>query len=171
MKLFKFIFVLFCLTINAQKVQTFRFIVANKENFDTYSGFYPGKPFEFTYSRVYDDKNNFREIGLFDGNKNGTLFKIKNKKWYIKNGNIWKIFYSPGKKINPNVKIAGKYYTLKIIDYQVLNGTICTVYNVITKKRMDGGKIEYWFNPQYGIVQIKTDNITLVREDFKTPNG
>lgn len=163
MKLFKLIFILFISIIKSQNTQSFRFVVANK---DISIGFYQGKSFEFIYSRTLYKNSSFREIGLFDGDKKGTLFKIKKGIWYIKNEKKWEIFYSPYKKVNPNIKIAGLLCQLKIKKQEVLNGIPCNIYQVIYKEEVDDGETEYWFNSIYGIVQIRTGNVTLIREDI-----
>jgi len=152
----------------AQRSQVFHFVVADQVIVDSSTGMYAGRAFEYTYKRVFCGDSCFREVGLFAGG-NDERFKIKNGVWYIWHAKKWDIFYSPDKVVSPKIKIAGLSYYLRLRQHQNLHGIECIVYDAVPVNANVSGSIKYWFSPRYGIVQIGTEEVLLIREDLRQP--
>ncbi|HTI91875.1 MAG TPA: hypothetical protein VL727_14875 [Puia sp.] len=154
----------------AQRSQVFRFVVADRVIVDSSAGLYAGKSYEYTYKRVFCRDSCFKEVGLFAGG-NDECFRISNGIWYIERGKKWELFYSPHKKASPKIRMGDQSYNLRFRQHQNLNGIECMVYDAIPVNATVSGSIQYWFSPRNGIVQIKTDEVTLIREDLRVTNA
>lgn len=156
------------------KTELYKFVVENKFIIDSITGFYAGGEFEFNYKRIYIADSTFNEVGLFTGTEQDrTLFKIKNRKWYVKYKKKWMLLYSPTKtkaNILPKIIIGGKVFDLVNVGMNKIDNIECVIYKrVLAERNVNvSGDTNYWFNPQLGIIKIETSEVNLIREDIKT---
>lgn len=153
----------------AQKSESYHFTIKEKAIVDSISGFYLHSELEFTYHRIFLPDSSFKEVGLFireDNSQTACHFKIKKGNWYIKNKNKWELFYSVNKQISPRVQIAGRWYKFEATKTGEINGNNSIIYKPKLINGQSGEEIYYWFNPQKGIIMLKSDDVELIREDL-----
>lgn len=161
------------LTTNSfsQKSVFFKFVV-DHPTVDTLTGAYYGMQFEFTSQRTYFSNNEFADKGLLvkDTTQNSAIyFKHSSNKWFIKNfGNKWQLFYSDSKqKPTPSLRINSKNFRVNWKKNKTMSGKEVAVFMLKPQGFISNHQPDFLFDCHKGIIGLKTEDVTLIREDFK----
>ena len=178
---------LFVIFGQAQKKETFKFVVEKRDTVPGMHGFYIGIEKEFTRNRIVYIDSTFEEQDLFISGV-PFIYKLVKGKGYVKKGNKWNLFYSADEKtaVKTSYKmVTGKnlILTLQGLGNDSVFGIPCAKYqlesldadNTIIDSK--GNKITssinhldtiFWFSPKYGFIKeyFGDYGIAVFREDI-----
>lgn len=168
------IFIFHCLSVScfSQKAKQFKFVVYDPVIIDSSTGFYSYKPNEYSFYREYLAYNLIREKGVFGGDTSSSntnnLFKIVDRKWYVRKNSGWYTFFNNGKPVRTTIKIDGDYYSIKwkatgIFD--TIPGIKIYKITFLPIGFSTSGTVSYYFSPKDGVVAVDGHDVFLVRED------
>lgn len=126
--------------------------------------------FNFTSKRHFENDSVFTDYRLLCSNNTSEVcsikFSISAENWYIKNGNIWELFYSKNGKLS-EIELMSLHKTIRpkrII--KIGNETFYSFTCKDERLNFSTDYNEYLFSPNYGIVIIKNERTFFKRNDF-----